>query len=147
MLIILVPATIATPILFINSTYSVVYVQSLIAPFCGQAQSEATVVVKTTSKCYYYTCINYYLFRNFYKYKFNKFCSWYYIYMVVSGQSKCTGAFDSNGDFISQVLTATSAINSYVDYLVTPTADGCVGISQSIRINVSPSPEVVATNL
>ncbi|MFN7015434.1 MAG: hypothetical protein ACK4ON_14305, partial [Bacteroidia bacterium] len=38
--------TIATPVLLANSTYTVTYVQSSIAPFCGQVQSgSATVVV------------------------------------------------------------------------------------------------------
>ncbi|TXI68891.1 MAG: T9SS type B sorting domain-containing protein, partial [Flavobacterium sp.] len=141
-------ATIATPILFINSTYSVVYVQSLIAPFCGQAQSgSATVVVKPLPNVIITPALTTICSGTSTSISLTSSVPGTTFTWVVSGQSNVTGAFDSNGDFISQVLTATSATNSYVDYLVTPTADGCVGISQSIRINVSPSPEVVATNL
>jgi gliding motility-associated-like protein len=44
------------------------------------------------------------------------------------------------------VLTSTLTGNGFVDYLVTPTSNGCVGPAQSIRINVTPRPNVTAIN-
>ncbi len=140
-------ATVVTPILTANSTYNVVYVQSTIAPFCGQAQTgSATVIVKplpnviitptlTTICSGTFTSIN--LSSNVPGTTF----SW-----VVATQSNVTGASNSNGNVISQLLTATSATNSYVEYLVTPTANGCPGAPGLIRINVSPSPIVIAND-
>ena len=138
--------TIATPILLSNSTYNVVYVQSTIAPFCGQNQSgSATVVVnpipdviitptQTTICSGTSTSIN-----------LSSSVSGTTFTWVVVQQSNVTGASNGSGNVISQVLTSTLT-GGYVDYLVTPTANGCVGPAQSIRINVTPRPNVTAIN-
>jgi len=139
--------TIATPILLSNSTYNVVYVQSTIAPFCGQNQSgSATVIVnpipdviiiptQTTICSGTSTSIN-----------LSSSVSGTTFTWVVVQQSNVTGASNGSGDVISQVLTSTLTGNGFVDYLVTPTSNGCVGPAQSIRINVTPRPNVTAIN-
>ncbi|MBE9576158.1 PKD-like domain-containing protein [Flavobacterium proteolyticum] len=139
--------TIATPILLSNSIYNVVYVQSTIAPFCGQNQSgSATVIVnpipdviitptQTTICSGTSTSIN-----------LSSTVSGTTFTWVVVQQSNVTGASNGSGNVISQVLTSTLTGNGYVDYLVTPTSNGCVGPAQSIRINVTPRPNVTAIN-
>ena len=138
--------TIATPILLSNSTYNVVYVQSTIAPFCGQNQSgSATVIVnpipdviitptQTTICSETSTSIN-----------LSSTVSGTTFTWVVVQQSNVTGASNGSGNVISQVLTS-ALTGGYVDYLVTPTSNGCVGPAQSIRINVTPRPNVTAIN-
>ncbi|MCL9770807.1 T9SS type B sorting domain-containing protein, partial [Flavobacterium sp. HXWNR69] len=139
--------TITTPVLFADSVYNVIYIESTIAPFCGQSQTgsaivdvnpipSVTIIPALTTICSgTSTSIN--LSSTVSSTTF----SW-----VVLNQVNVTGASASSGNIISQVLTATSGTVSYVEYSVTPTANGCVGPAQTVRIDVSPLPTVVPNN-
>ncbi|MDO9185785.1 MAG: PKD-like domain-containing protein [Bacteroidia bacterium] len=60
-------------------------------------------------------------------------------------QSLATGGLASNGSLISQVLNTTSTSPGNVTYSVTPTSDGCVGLSIPVPILINPRPIVTAT--
>ena len=64
---------------------------------------------------------------------------------TIVGQSNVTGASNSSGSVISQLLTSTDGINTgTVNYLITPKANGCDGTPVAITVTVSPKP--VMTN-
>lgn len=60
-------------------------------------------------------------------------------------QSLATGGLASSGSLISQALTTTSAAPGNVTYTVTPSSDGCVGLSIPVPILINPRPIVTAT--
>ena len=140
-------ATINTPILLIDSVYTVISIQSTVAPFCSQSQiGSATVDVNPIpdviiTPALTTICSGTSTSINLSSSVPGTTYSW-----VVSNQVNVSGASASSGNIISQVLTATSGAVSYVEYSVTPTANGCVGPSQIVRIDVSPLPIVIAAN-
>ncbi|MCW1149219.1 PKD-like domain-containing protein, partial [Flavobacterium lacisediminis] len=140
-------ASLNTPVLTSNSIYTVVNIASSLSPFCSQSQTgSATVVVnpipdviitptQTTICSGTSTSIN-----------LSSTVSGTTFSWVVVQQSNVTGATNGSGNVISQILTSTLTGSGYVDYLVTPTSNGCVGPAQTIRINVTPRPNVTAIN-
>jgi gliding motility-associated-like protein len=141
-------ASVYTPILNINSTYMVTFVQSTIAPFCGQNQSgSATVIVNpipmvTITPTATTICSGTSTSIDLSSLVSGTSFSW-----VVVQQVNASGATNGNGNVISQVLNATLVGNSFVEYSVTPSANGCVGLPQIIRINITPIPNVVPVNI
>ena len=60
-------------------------------------------------------------------------------------QTGVSGASAGSGTSISQMLTATGAIDGTATYMITPTADGCAGTPIAVVITVHPNPGVIAT--
>ena len=140
-------ATVNTSILTNNATYTLVSIVSNLAPFCTQNQAGGTTVVVNPipdvviSPAQTTICSGTSTSINLSSSVSGATFSW-----VITGQSNVSGAFASNGSTISQVLTNISGGIGFVDYLVTPIANSCAGASQTIRINVTPRPTVVAVN-
>jgi hypothetical protein len=65
---------------------------------------------------------------------------------VVKDSVNVLGAAPGDGSLINQVLTTTDGVNpGFVEYTVTPSANGCLGVAQDVYVSVSPQP--VITNL
>jgi len=56
-----------------------------------------------------------------------------------------SGANPDNGNIISQILTATGTLVGNVVYTITPTYNGCSGISIQATVLVTPKPIITAT--
>ncbi|WP_165396075.1 T9SS type B sorting domain-containing protein [Flavobacterium sp. J27] len=54
-------------------------------------------------------------------------------------QNNCTGASDGTGNTILQTLTTSGNTTGTAIYTITPSINGCEGISESITINVNPT--------
>ncbi|VXC37164.1 conserved exported hypothetical protein [Flavobacterium sp. 9AF] len=54
-------------------------------------------------------------------------------------QNNCTGASNGTGNSISQMLTSSNNTTGTVIYTITPSINGCEGISENITISVNPT--------
>ncbi|MNS01637.1 hypothetical protein D3C72_329220 [compost metagenome] len=63
---------------------------------------------------------------------------------TIQSQVGATGAVAGTGNNIAQVLTATGITLGTVIYTITPTANGCIGNSIQVTIDVTPAPKATA---
>jgi len=56
-----------------------------------------------------------------------------------------TGAVAGSGDKIEQLLSNAGFVAGTVDYIITPSINGCAGAPVTVTINVNPMPEVLGT--
>lgn len=68
-------------------------------------------------------------------------------YSWTIAQEGIVGAADGTSSRIAQTLTATDAATGSVVYTITPLANGCKGVSSSVKITVNPIPVIAATPL
>jgi gliding motility-associated-like protein len=61
---------------------------------------------------------------------------------LISGESL---TLQSSG-VISDILTSSSTVNQTVNYVVTPTFNGCAGSAQTVAVTIKPNPAITSTN-
>jgi gliding motility-associated-like protein len=66
-------------------------------------------------------------------------------YSWTTSQSGVSGASNSSGSNITQILTTTSTSTGTATYTITPTAGACAGSALIVPITVNPIPTVTAT--
>ena len=60
-------------------------------------------------------------------------------------QTNLNGTFSSSGTTIAQTLFTVLPSTGTAEYIITPTAQGCIGATASVVVNVNPTPEFFGT--
>jgi len=66
-------------------------------------------------------------------------------YSWTVSESGVMGAANGSGNIISQTITTTGLTPGTATYIITPTANGCVGLPITVVITVNPIPIAIAT--
>ncbi|MCL9769294.1 T9SS type B sorting domain-containing protein [Flavobacterium sp. HXWNR69] len=141
-------ASVATPVLTANSTYTLVDV-TLTTPSssCNQSLSTSSTVTVTpipdaiANPSPQTICSGTTTGINLTSSVAGTTFNW-----TVVSQTNVTGATAGSGTVISDTLTATTASNGVVVYSVTPIANGCPGTPITVQAIVTPLPIVIPTN-
>ena len=64
---------------------------------------------------------------------------------IATGINGIMGATNSMGSMINQMLTTTGSVSGNVTYVVTPEANGCMGMPENVVVNVNPIPNISFT--
>ena len=142
-------ASVTTPVLTANSTYTLVDV-TLTTPSssCNQSLStNATVIVTPIPDAFATPSPQTICSGNTTSINLSSSVPGTTFSWTVVSQTNATGATSGNGTVILNTLTATTSANGVVVYSVTPIANGCSGSPITVQAIVTPLPTVIAANL
>ena len=141
-------ATLITPILNSNSTYSLVSVTSSVSTFCvtsltSQVNSTTTITINQLPIASYSGTVNYCSSKPLNIDLISNVSGTTFSWTVV--QNGVSGATSGTGNTINQILS-TNAVGGNAVYSITPTNNGCIGSPIQISVIIHALPKPILTD-